>query len=492
MKNSALYTRFCRRFIHLKVAGDASRRVVSAAVPFLFTLTIFAGWAVPTGYSQSGQPRTVEADVPFEMMAPWFTPSGELEDEVRLVGTLHVTTRTWARTSDHIDRFALHANAVDIHGTSATTGQRFRLTGSFGYDLRDPEVTWNPDGSFNVPPQPWKLHFFKVDPEPAILTKDLFGTSGASGAAIGAPPPITIPCQRVLGPDGNPTPTINCGNLKFTYFYTQVPSLYRVVSSGGSACTPGTACVVPDGATLYNGQTGNYNPPLFGQIRIYTGNVANGNGGQGAYSVKWHCRTGNQEVPVATSSFSGGLHVGRCDPLYSATQPVEMWAETKFQYWEYLGFGGGYTQYATAQALTADTTERVFRFKWDARAVNLPPVIQGITVRAVALVDERCPIGTDCELNNGDILFADNVGNYGPNLSLQISASDPEGDALIIEWFCVSGSSFFNAITNQGSPNAGCNPAYSWPDPVQVYARVSDGTNQVWALPPREFFMLHP
>jgi hypothetical protein len=243
--------------------------------------------------------------------------------------------------------------------------------------------------------------------------------------------------------------------------------------------------VVPDGATLFNGETGGYNPPLFGQIRIYTGNGPWGSD-TGAYSVTWHCRTGTHIAPVAVTTPGGGVFIGKCNPIYSPSEPVEMWAETKFLFPDYVGFTNTY------RTVNAVVTEKVFRFKWDARAVNLPPIIQGITVRAVARVDDRCPIGTECELNDGDILFADNVGDYGPSMSLQISASDPEGDALIIEWFCVSGSSYFNAITNQGSPNAGCNPAYSWPDPVQVYARVSDGTNTVYALPPRLFYMLHP
>ena len=464
-----------------------SRAIQSKAVTirgflFLTFAMVFGGWSAPAGNAQSDEPRTVEVDVPFEMMVPWHTAAGELEDEALMTGTLHVTARTWAKTPGHVDRFALHANAVNIKGTSATTGQRFSVNGSFGYDLRDPEVTFNPDGTFNVPPQPWKLKFHKVDPEPARLTNDVFGSTGATAAAIGPPPPISTPCQRVLDPDGNPTPTIFCGNFKITYFYTQKPTLYRVVSSGGAACTPGTICVVPDGATLFNGETGDYNPPLFGMIRIYTGNVPWGAGGQGAYSVKWHCRVGGQEFSPGTISSGSGTYIGRCDPPYSATLPVEMWAETKFRYWDQIGYTNVY------QEITADTTERVFRFKWDRLAINLPPIIQAVTIRSTARVGVRCPIGSLCELNDGDILFNGVEGDYAATVSMEVAAVDPEGDPMTIEWFCKSGSTIYN-ITNQGSANAQCSTTYNYPNPVDIYVRVTDSTNEV-VSDPRQFYFL--
>ena len=451
----------------------------------LLVTLILTVWAAPRTNAQSTPFRTVDVAVPFDMMAPWFTLDGELEDEVRLQGTLHVTTKTWAATPGHIDRFSLHANAVDIHGTSETTGQRFRLNGSFSFDLRDPDVTFNPDGSFNVPMQPWKLRLHKVDPEPARLTSDLFGSTGATATPPNIPAPITIPCQRILSPEGTPTPAVNCGSLKYTSFYTQTPSIYRVLVANGTSCLPGVTCVVPDGATIFNGFTGGYKPPLRGQMRIYTGNVPWGAGGQGAYSVNWRCRTGNQEAPTGTISFNG-LFTGSCLPIYSATESIQVWAESRFRFFDRIGFSDVY------QEITAVVTEKVFTFHMDQRPVDLPPVVQGITVRAAARVADRCPIGTECVLNDGDILFDGQVGDYGPGISMQMSASDPEGDPIIVEWFCRSGLSFFNTITNQGSLNAGCNPAYTWPDPVQVYARVSDGNNEVWVLPPREFYMLHP
>ena len=440
----------------------------------------------PRAYSQTNGPLTAQADVPFEMVVPWYNRDRtEVEDEVRLIGTLHVTTRTWAARSDHVDRFALHANAVDIHGTSETTGQRFRVNGSFSFDLRDPEGTFNPDGTFNVAMQPWSLRMHKVDPEPARLTEDLTGSTGATTAVVYSPP-VSVPCQRVFAADGTPTTSFNCGNFIYSYLVGgAAPTNYRVVVGSGSACVTGMPCVVPDGATLYNGFTGGYNPPLLGQISIfrYRTIVFGDETPQGVLRVNWHCRTGNQEAPTVSISTGSNLFVGSCRPIYSATEPIEMWAETVFRYYRYVGAG------QPMQEITAFTTEKVFTFHMDQRPVDLPPVIQGITVRSAARVADRCPIGTDCVLNDGDILYNGQVGDYGPALSMQLSASDPEGDPLIVEWFCRSGS-YFAPITNQGSTSAVCNPGYIYPDPIQVYAKVSDGNNVVWVSQPREFRML--
>ena len=187
-------------------------------MPMVLCLLVVAFFgAVPVARSQSGQISTVDVDVPFELRTPWFNPAGtEVVDEVLLQGTLHVTTQTWASAPEHIDRFALHANAVDVHGTSETTGQRFRLNGSFSFDLRDPDVTFNADGTFNVPLQEVSLRLHKVDPEPARLSQNLDLSTGATAVSIFVSPPGPVPCQRVFAPDGTPTASINCGNFVFT------------------------------------------------------------------------------------------------------------------------------------------------------------------------------------------------------------------------------------------------------------------------------------
>jgi hypothetical protein len=433
-------------------------------------------------YSQTALPQTVEVDVPFEMLAPWYSPDGsEVEDEVMLRGTLKVTTRTWQTRPDHIDRFYLHANAVDIHGTSETTGQRFRLTGSFKFDLHHPEVTFNPDGTFDVPTQDFTLRLQKVDPEPARLTEDLFGSTGATAAVVGPAPPVTIPCERIVAPDGTPTQSIHCGSVTFYYFLKPLPRLYRVMVGDGDACVPGTTCVVPDGATLFNGYTGDYDPPLFMLASVYLGETPWGTE-PGAYSLRWRCKTGEREAPVGTTFTGGGyaVIVGRCQPIYSATEPIKVWADVSYKYTRRLSSGA-------LQEVTEVVKEKEFTFHMDERLVDQPPVITSFSVESVSRINGRCSIGAICELVDGDVIYNTQVGDYERDLTLRVTASDPEGDPIFVEWFCQSGS-FFAPITASGGL-ASCTAGYIYPDAISVYARVSDGNNFVWT-PQRLLYML--
>jgi hypothetical protein len=428
-------------------------------------------------YSQEGEPqRTLEADVPFEMIAPWYKnpkKRTELLDEVVMRGTLKVTARIWQTRLDHIDRFSFHANAVDISGTSETTGQRYRVTGTFSYDLRDPDVTFNPDGTFTVPDQPFKLKMLMVDPEPARLTDDLFGTTGATAAAVFYDPVPPTPCQRLLTPDGNPTTTVHCGNITVNYVGVATPFLYRIVSSGGSACVSGEVCVVPDGATLFNGYTGGYNRPLFMQVKVQTQSTQ-WRGVPVARSVRMFCQTGNREPIITGSMFAGGMFVSSCRPIYSGTEPIRIWAEIAYRYYRYPNGSS-----SSPQEVNLLVNEKPFTFHMDERAIDQSPVISNLIVSGVSRINDRCPIGTSCELIDNDILFNGREGDYDMPLSLHVSATDPEGDPILVEWVCLS---LFQTVpvTNQGSPNASCSPAYTYPTAVQIYARVSDGANYVW------------
>ena len=434
----------------------------------------------PRAYSQTQQ-ATVDVDVPFELIAPWFNADHtEIIDQVLLRGTLHVTTRTWQSSPDHIDRFALHANAVDIHGTSDTTGQRYRLNGSFSYDLHDPEVTFNEDGTFNVPMQPFTLRLHMVDPEPARLTQDLVGSTGATGAAVYTPP-VTLPCQRITAPDGTPTVSVSCGTTTLSYFLAPNPYLYRVLVGEGDACTPGTLCVVPNGATLFNGYTGGYKPPLFMQAKVNTVNGPYGTGTLAAFTVKWHCKTGTNEQLIPSTSFSGGLFIGSCRPVYSPTLPILVWAEVSFRFYRYL------SPSQPKQEVTLIVNEPPFVFHMDQRLTDQPPVVHAISVQAESRATGRCPPGELCELLDGDIIFNQQVGDYNPPLLLRATASDPEGDPIFVEWFCQSGSFFAPITTTFGL--ASCTPGYIYPDPILIYVRISDGNNVVWSLQ-RRFFML--
>ena len=477
-------------FDHLNVMNNSSkflsneililRRVPRRSVTIFWRCLAFIGLlAVPFAYSQSGEPRTIDVDVPFEMIAPWVTPEGELEDEVRLQGTLHVTTRTWASTPGIIDRFYLHANAVNIHGTSETTGQRYRLNGSFNFDLRDPEVTFNPDGSFNIPFQPSTLRLHKVDPGPATLTANLYLMNGATATPPNIPPPMTVPCERKAAPDGTPTAWLDCGDFIFSWYARPVPYIYRVLGSRIDGCTPvvGNLCSVPDGAILFNGYNpvNAYRPPLVLQTKSYEGSIGIIN-----TRIDWHCKTGDREAPLFPI---GGGDLRGCRPIYSSTAPITVYAEISYQAWQVTDLNG------PMQLVSFVVREAPFTFHMLERLIDQPPTIHDLSVRAVSRINDRCAIGELCDLIDGDIIYNQQVGDYDPLLHMEMSASDPEGDPIFVEWFCRSGSNFA-PVTNQGSLAASCTAPYNYPEPIQVYAIVSDGNNSVVTLPVREFYML--
>lgn len=457
------------------VLSTSSRLLKKAA---MFSVAVVALLAGQTAYSQSDEPdRTIYADVPFEMVQPWYkNPKRpvELVDEVVMRGTLRTTTRIWQTRPDHIDRFAFHANAVDIEGTSETTGQRYRINGSFSYDLRDPEVTFNPDGTFTVPDQEWKLRMHMVDPEPARLTSDLFGSTGATAAVIYYEPLPPTPCQRLLAPDGTPSITVHCGNISISYVGIATPYVYRVLSSGGSACTPGQSCVVPDGATLFNGYTGGYRPPLFMQVKapIHTTFYRSV---PVAKAVRMFCQTGNRPPLISGSSLAGGMFISSCRPIYSSTEPIKVWAEIKYEYYRYPNGNVN-----SPQLVTLLVNERPFTYRMDQRPMDQPPSITTFSVSAVSRINGRCASGAMCELMDGDVIYNTQLGDYERDLNLSVTANDPEGDPIVVEWFCQSGS-YLAPITNQVGGFAKCTPGYIYPDAIRVYARVSDGNNFVWS-----------
>lgn len=442
----------------------------------LLVVAVFAAWAVPRAYSQPDEPYTVTADVPFEMLAPWYNPDRtEVIDEVLLRGTLRVTTRTWASSATDIDRFALHANAVNIRGTSETTGQRFRLNGSFSFDLRDPEVTFNADGTFNVPLQPWELRLHFVDPEPARLSQYLGGGTGATGASVYVAPPPPQQCQRILAPDGTPTISINCGNVIFSYVQVHTPYFYRVFSSGGTACIPGQACVVPDGATLFNGYTGGYNPPLFLRTTV---NMSSHEGAPVGRSVRVFCKTGERAPLISGTIFAGGAFIGSCRPGYSATDPIKVWAEVTYRYYRYISSS------QPSQEVTLIVNEKPFTFRMDERLVDHPPVIDptSFSVKAASGPSggllARCVVLLPCDVFDGDILFNGQTGDFYPPLSMRLNASDGDGDQLTVQWYCKTGT-LAAPITDLFGGVYSCTPFYSSTEPITVFAVVSDGQHQV-------------
>jgi hypothetical protein len=450
---------------------------ITTALPVFAFVGLVIGFTNIESYSQTDEPVTVEIDVPFETRAPWFTRNRlEIEDEVLLRGTLHVTSRVWASSSTHIDRVALHANAVDIYGTSETTGQRFRLNGSFSIDLRDPNVTINPDGSFDMPFQQGSLFLHKVDPEPASLTGSL-SIQYSWGSSI-TPTPTTVTCQRVYAPDGTATAYLNCGSTRFAIFLTPVLYAYRVLAAGDN-CVPvlGNVCSVPDGAILFNGYTPTaaYRPPLILQARVLNTTIE----ALSTIRLRWHCKTGERESPI----FPVGTGFMGCRPIYSSTEPITVYAEVSYQFYAYAGYN------QPMQLVTAVVTERPFTFHMLERPMDQPPIIQSFSVQATSRSTGRCDQGQLCELADGDVLFNGQVGDYNPPLSLRLTATDTEGDPILVDWFCKSGS-YFAPITNLGFGQYSCDPGYIYPDTVLVYARVSDGNNVVWSEQQRELYFL--
>ena len=196
--------------------------------------------------------------------------------------------------------------------------------------------------------------------------------------------------------------------------------------------------------------------------------------------------TGDREAPTGTQYLTpaAGLQrvIGSCRPIYSATEPIRVWADVYYRHTERLSSG-------SLREVTTIIKEREFRFYVDERLMDQPPTIHDLTVRAVSRINDRCAIGELCDLIDGDIIYNQQVGDYDPLLHMEMSASDPEGDPIFVEWFCRSGSSFA-PVTNQGSLAASCTAPYNYPESIQVYAIVSDGNNFVVTLPVREFYML--
>jgi hypothetical protein len=79
---------------------------------------------------------------------------------------------------------------------------------------------------------------------------------------------------------------------------------------------PNFYCLAPDNALLFNGQVGDYYPPLLLDI-----SVSDPDGTQP--TVEWHCRTGNFEAPIV---WNQEFQFWSCDPIYSATDPIEVFA----------------------------------------------------------------------------------------------------------------------------------------------------------------------
>ena len=431
---------------------------------WLLAVAVFAGWAAPQANAQSNVPSTVEADVPFETRVPWFNRDHTaVEDEVTMRGTLHIVNKVWQSSPTHVDRITIHVNAVDIHGTSETTGQRFRINGSASTDLRNPDVTFNADGSINLPPAEYRLLFHKVDPEPARVDATLSGGSGTSRPAMYVTPNTTPPppkrCERVYLPDGTPTGWVDCGNFRWSTWLKPIVYLDRVYVGSGAACPSSGVCQVPDGATLFNGYAGDYNPPLFMKAFSWWES-------RGYVRLQWHCKTGNLEAPIF---FEGGF--AKCSPLYLPGTPITVYADVSYSVYMYLEEG----QYGL-QNFIVPTAPHVYHYL--ERQIDHAPVIEDFSVMAHR-GPRTCAEGHPCPAPDGAVLFNGIEGDYYPPLYLSLRASDPDGDPIVsVQWYCKTGDQDAE-VTDLGGGTFSCNPIYSSVDPIKVYAVVSDGVHEV-------------
>lgn len=439
--------------------------VIRAMRRWLFTAFVLAFLTVSGIDAQLRLTNSMDVNLPFETRAPWFNRDRTaVVDEVVVRGTLHMTGGLWSTTPTHIDRMMLHINVVDIKGTSETTGQRYRVHGTWDMDVRDPDIQINPDGTFPLPLDGLHLSLRKVDPEPSQLYTDMdLRDSGSSAWAVntssGEWPPTGTPCTRVIN-DGVQTDVVDCGNVKVGVLFAPIPYNYHVWASIGGACGP-TNCEAPDGATLFNGYAGDYRPPLVMSVRTW---VANGNV---QATLDWHCKTGEWEAPV---TIVAGDNV-RCSPIYSPLAPIKLYADITYRYpW--------------GAVIAVPTQLRTYHML--ERPVNNPPVIDAgsFSVKATtgpsAGLNARCLPLIPCNVLNGDVLFNGNHGDFVPPLYMHLNASDPDGDPVFVRWQCVTGGIYQAAVTDLGNGLFTCDPLHSFNDAsVSVYAVVSDGTLEV-------------
>jgi hypothetical protein len=101
----------------------------------------------------------------------------------------------------------------------------------------------------------------------------------------------------------------------------------------------------------------------------------------------------------------------------------------------------------------------------------------------------NCPTGFFCPVPSDAVLYNLAVGDFHTPLTFTLNASDPNGDALTVRWYCIAGLTSY-AVTDNGDGTSSCDPyTEKYSIPIQVYAEVSDGTTTVRSET-RRLFML--
>lgn len=105
--------------------------------------------------------------------------------------------------------------------------------------------------------------------------------------------------------------------------------------------------------------------------------------------------------------------------------------------------------------------------------------------------EDVCPSGFYCKVAQDSILFNGMVfdGDYHTPLTFKLSASDPNGDALSVQWYCMAGLNSYK-VTDNGDGTFSCSPFSGKTSiPILVWAEISDGTTTVRSEV-RRMFML--
>lgn len=130
-----------------------------------------------------------------------------------------------------------------------------------------------------------------------VSAKDSFGTTFTRSVTINVGPPPS-----------NRKPVIDLDSFK----------IFAATGHRSSNCVTGISCEVPDDSLLYNGANdviGDYHAPLTMQM-----DVSDPEGDP--FIVHWFCQTGDQFAPIIYD----GEGFPTCEPLYSATQPIYVYA----------------------------------------------------------------------------------------------------------------------------------------------------------------------
>jgi hypothetical protein len=102
---------------------------------------------------------------------------------------------------------------------------------------------------------------------------------------------------------------------------------------------------------------------------------------------------------------------------------------------------------------------------------------------------EVCPSGFFCPVPMDSIMYNGTVGEYHAPLTLSVDATDPNGDALTVQWFCQVGGYNYR-VTDNGDGTFDCSPySSSITTPILIWATVSDGITTV-KTEVRRLFML--